>query len=118
MWFIVLCDCVFMHSNKTGKQLKTSHRPSPLECVKTKGIPHTFKLVEDETLEEMWLYFIKVLEPCPFQGMTNKALLECLYRGIRTETRSIIDKRLPSGILLHPYEVVDQTLDNIARTYK
>lgn len=50
--------------------------------------------------------------------MTNKVLLECLYRGIRTETRSIIEQRLSGGILLHPYEVVAQTLDNIAITYE
>ena len=78
----------------------------------------TFNKVGDETLKYVWFKFQKVLASCPSQWMINKAYLQSFYRGTTTETRGIIDQSFLGDIPLNSYEVVAQTIDNIARTEK
>ncbi len=73
----------------------------------------TFKQVGDETIQEMWLKFQTMLQPCLSHGMTDEGLLECFYRGLGFENRSIADQLCEGGMLHQPYEVVAKLLDGM-----
>jgi len=51
-----------------------------------------FKQLGDETIQEMWLKFQTVLQPCPTHGISDKVLLECFYRGLGLKNRSTTDQ--------------------------
>uniref|UniRef100_M1DNM8 Uncharacterized protein n=1 Tax=Solanum tuberosum TaxID=4113 RepID=M1DNM8_SOLTU len=50
--------------------------------------------------------------------MTDKALLECFYRGLGPEYRRIDDQICEGGMLYQHYEVVENLLDGMVATSK
>uniref|UniRef100_M1DXS2 Uncharacterized protein n=1 Tax=Solanum tuberosum TaxID=4113 RepID=M1DXS2_SOLTU len=66
----------------------------------------------------MWMNFQAVLQPCSSNGMIDKGLLECFYRGLGPENRGIADKLCEGGILQQPYEVVAKLLDSMVEANK
>uniref|UniRef100_M1D9M9 Uncharacterized protein n=1 Tax=Solanum tuberosum TaxID=4113 RepID=M1D9M9_SOLTU len=59
----------------------------------------------------MWLMFQAVLQPCTSHGMTDKALLECFYKGLGPENRSVAEQLCEGGMLYQHYEVVAELIN-------
>ena len=78
----------------------------------------TFKQEGEETISDKWQKFQAVPQPRPSHGMTDKALLECFYRGLGPENRSIDDQICDGGMLYQPYEVVEKLLDGMVEANK
>jgi len=66
----------------------------------------------------MWPTFKAVLQQCPAHGMPDKLLLECFYRGLGLQNRSIADQLSTSCFTQQPSEVVAQLLDGMVKANK
>uniref|UniRef100_M1DU99 Uncharacterized protein n=1 Tax=Solanum tuberosum TaxID=4113 RepID=M1DU99_SOLTU len=66
----------------------------------------------------MWLKFQVVLQPCPSHRMTDKALLECFYKSLGPENRSVANQLCEGDMLYQPYEVVAKLLDSLVEANK
>uniref|UniRef100_M1DTJ7 Uncharacterized protein n=1 Tax=Solanum tuberosum TaxID=4113 RepID=M1DTJ7_SOLTU len=78
----------------------------------------TFKQAANDTIQEMRLKFQSVLQPCLSHEISDKMLLECFYRGLGPEYRSIAYQPFESGMLHQPYEVVTTLFDGMVETNK
>uniref|UniRef100_M1DQP7 Uncharacterized protein n=1 Tax=Solanum tuberosum TaxID=4113 RepID=M1DQP7_SOLTU len=77
-----------------------------------------FKQLGGKTIHEMWSRFKAILQQCLTDGMPDKLLLECFYRGFGPENRSAANKLVATCLIQQPYEVVAQLLDGVIQANK
>ncbi|KAH0636443.1 hypothetical protein KY289_036358 [Solanum tuberosum] len=82
------------------------------------GYPPNVQAIGGETIHEMWPRFKALLQQCPTHGIPDKLLLECFYRGLGPENRSIVDQLFAGCLIQQPYEVVAQLLDGMIKAKK
>ncbi|WMV08775.1 hypothetical protein MTR67_002160 [Solanum verrucosum] len=54
----------------------------PLRLMNLRDNILTFKQLEGDTIHELWPRFKALLQQCPTDGIPDKMLLECFYRGL------------------------------------
>ena len=65
----------------------------------------TFKQYVEEPITELWLRFKEISQTCLSSRMQDKTLFDCFYKGLKPESRRIVEHIFEGGMMSKPYKV-------------